>query len=145
MNDPTTLINIYKDQTALIYTLWSVFQGLSLAIIGFVFSQEYVRKNPVLLACLSGSILAFSFGNHAAIMRAQALVSAAVSQLNALEKTCPDLNKVLCVFQAPDTQMLAWSHAAFAVCAAIGVWVPLLAALISERFGWGGASAAKKP
>jgi hypothetical protein len=146
MNDFAALINVYKDQTALIYTLWSVFQGLSLAIIGFVFSQEYVRKNPVLLACLSGSILVFSLGNHAAIMRAQALVVAATGELNAAAVTpCLDLKKVFCAFQAPDTDLLAWSHIAFSVCAAIGVWVPLLAVLISERLGWGGATAAKKP
>jgi hypothetical protein len=103
MNDFAALINVYKDQTALIYTLWSVFQGLSLAIIGFVFSQEYVRKNPVLLACLSGSILVFSLGNHAAIMRAQALVVAATGELNAAAVTpCLDLKKVFCAFQAPE-------------------------------------------
>lgn len=145
MSDITTLIGIHKDQTALIYTLWSVFQGLSLAIIGYVFSQEYVRKNPVLLACLSICILAFAYGNHAAIVRAQELVVAATLQLKAAAATQPGLGGVLGAFRAPDSNDLERSHYLFAACAAIGVWVPLLATLISERLGWGGSNAAKKP
>jgi MFS family permease len=145
MSEIPILIGIHKDQTALIYTLWSVFQGLSLAIIGYVFSQDYVRKNPVLLACLSISILAFAWGNHAAIVRAQDLVVAATLQLQAAAATNPKLSGVLGAFRAPDSTALERSHYLFAAFAAIGVWVPLLAALIAERFGWGGAAAAKKP
>jgi hypothetical protein len=145
MSEIPTLIGIHKDQTALIYTLWSVFQGLSLAIIGYVFSQEYVRKNPVLLACLSISILAFAWGNHAAIVRAQELVVAATLQLNAAAATHPEVSGVLGAFRAPKSSDLELAHYLFAAFAVIGVWVPLLAALIAERFGWGGSVAAKKP
>jgi hypothetical protein len=129
------LVAIQKDQTALIYTLWSVFQGLSFLLIGFVFSQEYVRNNPLILSCFSLSILLFSVGNHSAIMRAQALVDAATRQLNAAAATNMNLKGVLEAFHAPETEMLAWFHIAFAVCVAAGVWVPLAGSRISGYLG----------
>ncbi len=129
------LISIQKDQTALIYTLWNVFQGLSLVLIGYVFSQEYVRKNRPILACFSLSILLFSYGNHRAIMRAQALVAAATDQLNAAACTTPSLRGVLNAFQAPSLQQLEWAHIAFTVFVIAGVWVPFVASRFSERFG----------
>lgn len=86
-----TLISIHKDQTSLIYTLWSVFQGLSFVLIGYVFSQEYVRKSTLILSCFSTSILLFSIGNHQAIMRAQALVEAVTRQLNQAAAGTPNL------------------------------------------------------
>ncbi|UUZ70079.1 hypothetical protein LP416_13310 [Polaromonas sp. P2-4] len=127
------LISIHKDQTALIYTLWSVFQGLSFVLIGYVFSQEYVRKSPLILFCFSASTLLFSIGNHNAIMRAQALVEAAAKQLNLLAASSPGLQGVLNAFQAPPTQQLAWAHIVFAVFVAAGIWVPFVAFRFSER------------
>lgn len=127
------LIGIHKDQTALIYTLWSVFQGLSFVLIGYVFSQDYVRKSPLILSCFSASILLFSIGNHNAIMRAQALVAAATAQLKLEAATSPGLQGVLNAFQAPPTQQLAWAHIVFAVFVAAGIWVPFVASRVSEH------------
>jgi hypothetical protein len=129
------LISLQKDQTALIYTLWSVFQGLSLILIGYVFSQEHVRKSPLILACFTLSIMLFSLGNHSAIMRAQALVLAATDQLNAAAKTTPSLQGVLNAFEAPRSQDLAFAHLLFTVFVAGGVWVPFVISRISEHLG----------
>ncbi len=126
-----TLISIHKDQTALIYTLWNVFQGLSLVLTGYVFSQDYVRKSPLILVCFSTSILLFSIGNHNAIMRAQALVEASTKQLN--QAATGGLAEVLAAFQAPQTSHLALAHIAFSVFVAAGIWVPFMASLFSSR------------
>lgn len=132
--DIQTLIGIHKDQTAQIYMLWNIFQGLSFILIGYVFSQDYVRKNPVILACFSGSILLFSIGNHSAIMRAQKLVVAATAQLNQEGASSASLQGVLLAFQAPQTQLLELAHIAFAVFVAAGIWVPFAASRICARW-----------
>ncbi|HYD80088.1 MAG TPA: hypothetical protein VEC06_09800 [Paucimonas sp.] len=129
------LINIQKDQTALIYTLWSFFQGLSLVLIGFVFTHEYVRKSRPILACLSTSLFIFSIGNHQAIVRAQNLVAAATKQLNEAAAANPGLQGVLQAFEAPSTSGLEAAHFLFTAFVVIGVWVPYLVSRLSERFG----------
>lgn len=131
--DIQTLISIQKDQTALIYTLWSVFQGISFVLIGYVFSQEYVRKSFSILCCFSISIILFSIGNHRAIVRAQMLVVAATEQLNLAAETSIGLQSVLKAFQAPPTLQLELAHIVFTVFVAAGVWVPFVASRISER------------
>jgi hypothetical protein len=128
-----TLIGIQKDQTALIYNLWNVYQGLSVILLGYVFSQDYVRKNPIILACFSASILFFSVGNHNAIARAQELVVAATAQLTSAASTQLHLGPVLNAFHAVSVQQLSIAHITFTLFVTVGIWIPFIASRVSER------------
>lgn len=122
--DTQLLINVHKDQTALLYNLWAVFQGLALVLIGYTFSQPFVRESALILTCFSLSLAAFSVGNHSAIMRSQKLVAAAAAQLREIAKDHPDLGPTLGQFDAPDTISLSRFHWAFVVGSIAGLWVP---------------------
>jgi|CXWL01.1.fsa_nt_gi hypothetical protein len=127
------LVSLQKDQTALIYTLWNIYQGLAMLLIGYVFSQEFVRNNPIILTCFSTSIALFSIGNHSAIMRAQHLVVAATNQLNKMSPNDETLSTVLYAFEAPSTESLAFAHIALAVFLTLGIWVPYFSSLLLKK------------
>lgn len=120
------LIGIQKDQTALIYTLWNVFQGLCFVLLGYVFSQEHVRKSPLILTGFSLSVLLYAIGNHNAIMRAQKLVIAATEALHRHAAADASLRGVLTAFEAPTLNQLALAHGVFTLFVASGIWLPYL-------------------
>lgn len=133
MDPVTTLINVYKDQTAVLYNVWSIFQGLSMVLIGYVLTQEYLRKNPSVLAVISTGIFLFSLGNRFAIERAQRLVSAAAEQLRALADTHGALAPTLSQFMAPRTEDLLLAHAVLTAFLTLGPWVPFIVNRLAER------------
>ena len=120
------LIAIHKDQTALVNTLWTVYQGVSLAVLGFVFSQEFVRRNPWALGFITISFCIFAAANQRTMVRSQELVFAAAAQLQAiaaLPSTDPHLRLVLEAFPPSSVAMLQLGHYAFTIIVVSAIWV----------------------
>jgi len=121
-----TLISLHHDQIAVVNGLWTVFQAVAFAILGFVFSNAYVRSSAWILAFISAGFAVFSIANERAIDRAQTLVVAATAQLEALaaHAETPDaLRPVLGAYQAIAADDLAVGHRTFTLLVLAALWV----------------------
>lgn len=124
--DPvTTLISIHKDQTTIVNALWTIYHVISLALLGYVVSQEYVRGNFWLIALLSLAFYGFSVGNRTAMVRSQKLIVASSRELNAMSQSDADqsLQKVLGAYEAITVEKLTQGHAAFTASVLATVWI----------------------
>lgn len=130
MDLPTTiqlLVSIHKDQTAVVNSLWIIYQGISLATLGYVFSQEFVRKSPLILGCLTAGFIFFALANQQAILRSQELIYATTTQLKAIASnpsTGMDLQAVLNAYDAVSVSTLKFAHYTFSALILIAIWVP---------------------
>jgi len=125
------LVSIHKDQVAVANTLWNIYQGISLAALGYVFSQKHVRKNPVILSCLSAGFAFFAIANQRAILRSQELIYSAATQLRAIAFDAAagseHLKMVLSAYDAVPVSTLQVGHYMFSFFILTGIWVPFLA------------------
>jgi hypothetical protein len=124
------LVTIHKDQVALVNTLWAIYQAISLAILGYVFSQEFVRKSPVILACLSVGFLTFAWANQRSMLRSQELIYAAAMQLKNIPANAAGVSEnvkvVLNAYDAVSVSTLQFIYSTFSLLVVIGIWVPFL-------------------
>lgn len=118
------LVAIHKDQTSIIYNVWSIYQGLSMILIGYAITQDHIRQNPRILSIISIAIFLFSFGNRSAILRSQLLVEAAAQQLRNVASHYPDMAVTLSRFDAPETTSLLLAHWVLTLFLTIGPWIP---------------------
>jgi hypothetical protein len=122
----STLIAIHKDQTTVVNALWGIFQGVSLALLGYVFSQEFVRKNPWILGTITAAFLFFSVSNQRAISRSQELIYTAARELKtigSLSTTDENLRATLSSYDAVPVNALAVGHIAFSAFVVAAVWL----------------------
>jgi hypothetical protein len=128
------LVSIHKDQTAVVNTLWHIYQAISLAMLGYVFSQEHVRKNAVILSCLSAGFAFVAIANQRAILRSQELIYTAAMQLKALASNhaaeLEHLRAVLISYETVSPATLQLGHYAFTALVLVGIWAPF----ISSRY-----------
>lgn len=120
------LVGVHKDQTAIANALWVVYQTVTLALIGYVVSQEHVRRSAAQLAALSMGYVLFAYANQEAIVRAQKLIVASVAALQdvsgSLGKASPVLSKFLCSYQAVDTATLRLFHSLLCLVVLLVMW-----------------------
>jgi hypothetical protein len=120
-----TLISIHKDQISIVNGLWAIYQGVSLALLGYVFSQEFVRKNPWILGFFTAAFLFFSVANQRAILRSQEIIYAAALELksmSSLPETHQHLRAVLKSYNAVPVSTLEFGHSAFAALVVSSIW-----------------------
>jgi hypothetical protein len=125
-----TLISIHKDQTAVVNGLWTIYQGISLALLGYVFSQEVVRRNAWVLGFLTVIFVFFSVANQRAMLRSQQLIVASASELKVLaaaESTDKHLQSVLGVYDALPICTLKFAHYSFTAIVVASIWVMFVA------------------
>ena len=126
MEDIYTMIAIHKDQTIIVNNLWTVFQAVAIAILGYVFSQEYVRKSPWILGFLTIFFLFFSVANQRAISRSQELIVAAANELSRrdlIAHSHDPLSAVLRVYDAVEVGTLETGHRLLSLFVVAAIWV----------------------
>lgn len=122
------LVSIYKDHTAVVNTLWGIFQAVSLALAGFVFSQEHVRYNWFLLLVLSVAFVCFAYGNRRAIDRSQRIICAASAQLAEEAKQAPPwVAPVLAAHEAMAADDQRRGHRVLTMGVIVVSWMPWVA------------------
>lgn len=122
----SVLMQIHKDQTAIANSLWAIYQGVSLAMLGYVFSQDFARKSPWVLGFLTASYIFFSLANQRAISRSQELIVAASHELNVvaeLPTTGVHMRAVLSTYDALPVSTLEFGHHAFSLLVVFAFWV----------------------
>ena len=126
MEDIATMIAIHKDQTIIVNNLWTVFQAVAIAILGYVFSQEYVRKSRWILGFLTCFFLFFSVANQRAISRSQELIVAAATELSRpdlIAHSHDPLSAVLRVYDAVAVDTLETGHRLLSLFVVVAIWV----------------------
>src|SRR4051812_24534107 len=76
MNDPQLLLNVFRDNTSTVNTLWGIYDAIALGVLGFVYKEEHLRNNWIALMLFSVGFAIFTGGNHAAMMRSQNVIIA---------------------------------------------------------------------
>jgi hypothetical protein len=127
------LIDLQRDQTAVTNSLWSLYQVVSFAILGYVFSQKSIGRDKWMLAILTFGFLFFAQSNQNALMRAYELIAITTQQLNAMGMAnTSDANNalapVLKTFSAPVPCLVRFGHYLFTVFVAAGIWIPYIRA-----------------
>ena len=125
----STLLSSFKDHTTIVNSLWSIFQAVSLAMVGFVFSQEHVRRNAWILLGMSVAFLVFSIGNQKAILRSQAVLRAVHEQCHdqAFLASAPSsLRGVLEAHSAPSVDEIRRGHYFLTAGVVAIAWVPFI-------------------
>jgi hypothetical protein len=132
-----TLIALHKDHVAISNTLWSINQVVSFAMLGYVFSQDHVRKSALLLTCLTVGFLLFVITNQGALARTYALTYTAATELkNAADKVeDPYLKPVLQAYYGTSPEDLRFGHSVLAALVLVGIWMPFIVARYRERHG----------
>ena len=126
MDSVSILIAIHKDQTTVVNALWGIFQGVSLALLGYVFSQDFVRKNPWILGMITIAFLFFSVANQRAISRSQELIYAAARELKTMgsdPKIDGHLRATLSAYDAVPVTTLEVGHVAFSAFVVFAIWL----------------------
>jgi hypothetical protein len=141
--DYKTLLSIYTDHTSIVNTLWGILQVVSIALLGFVYQQKYIRRNWLSLAALSAAFLVFAIGNKEAMARSQKVLEA-VQNLVANEEmlaTVPygsGMRSVLEAHTARTEAQMRRDHLFLSVGVVLLVWLPYVTGRLKNR------SAAKK-
>jgi len=125
--DYVTLVGLFEDHSGLVNTLWGILQVVTLGLLGFVYKEEYVRRNPRILALLSLAFVGFALGNQKAILRSQAVLRAVYEQLHDPQylATVPaSLRGVLAAHQAATVAEIRQDHWILVVSVVVAVWLP---------------------
>ena len=128
-----TLLSVFKDHTAIVNTLWGIFQAVGLAFLGFVYSQDHVRRNAWVLAGLSIGFVIFAIGNQKAILRSQAVLRAAQEQFHdpIFVETIPSsLRGTVEAHTALSVEDIRRAHITFTLGVTVGAWLPFVAAAL---------------
>lgn len=132
-SEPETLLGVFKDHTAIANTLWGIFQAVSLAFLGYVYTQAAVRENPWVLLGLSAMFVVFVAGNQAAIVRSQAILVVICKQFHdaTFNQDTPGLSAVMTAHTALDVRAVRRGHVVFASAVIAGAWLPYLVSAIN--------------
>src|SRR4051812_8483522 len=76
MVDPQLLLNVFRDNTSTVNTLWGIYDVIALGTLGFVDKEEYLRNNWIALMLFSVGFAIFTGGNHTPMMRSQNVIIA---------------------------------------------------------------------
>jgi len=136
--DYNTLLKVYMDHTSVVNTLWSILQVVSVALLGFVYQQEHLRRNWLALSALSAAFIVFSFGNQAAMTRSQQVLVAVVDQMhdNQLLSKVPVNSGVIPVLQAHEARpvkKMHYDHFFLSAGVVLLVWLPFVTGRLKDR------------
>ena len=132
------LLSTFKDHTMIVNTLWGIFQAVALAMLGFVFSQEHVRKSAWIMLGLSIGFVGFAGGNKAAILRSQAVLRAVHEQCHneaTLAGAPSSLRGVLEAHSALSVEEMRNGHYLVTAGVVAGAWVPLIVGRLKRHSG----------
>ncbi len=76
-----TLLSIFNDSAESIASYWTIFQVVSIAMLGFIFKESHVRTSAGLMTMLTIVYLFFSVSNMIAMDRPRTLLHAASVEL----------------------------------------------------------------
>ena len=130
LTDFNALVSIFHSNTQTINTLWGFFYAIALALLGFVYKDENLRKNWIVLVILSFGFFAFAFGNNSAISRSQKILVEINTQfhndcfLKQISK--PAIVSVLKSFEAKSVNAIQLAHSLFTLVVIIGLWAPYI-------------------
>lgn len=129
MADPELLLNVYRDNTNTVNTLWGIYYAIALGVLGFVYKEENLRNNWMALMLFSVGFAIFTYGNHTAMMRSQNVIISVNEAFhdNALLATIPDkrLAAILRAHAAATAKGIWLTHLILSVLVIGALWVPL--------------------
>lgn len=128
-----SLVAIFNDQNSTVNTLWGILSAVSLALLGFVYKEQHVGTNWMLLAPLSIVFVVFALGNRRALGRAQRVLSRAAAELNRAadhESVPAGARDVLKAYSAPSENEMNLGHAVTIVLVLVAAWLPIASSAI---------------
>jgi len=134
--DYVVLLGVFKDHTMIVNTLWGILQAVALALLGFVFSQDYVRRSAWILLGLSVAFVVFAVGNRIAILRSQAVLRAVHGQFHdqAFLASAPlPMRGVLEAHSASEVDDIRQGHYVLTAGVVLSTWVPFIAGRRKSR------------
>jgi len=136
--DYKTLLQVYMNHTGVVNTLWSILQVVSVALLGFVYQQEHLRRNWLALLALSAAFIVFSFGNQAAMTRSQQVLVAVVDQMHdkQLLTKVPVNSGLIPVLQAHEArpvEKMHLDHIFLSGGVVLLVWLPFVIGRLNDR------------
>ena len=122
--DLAKILDLFSSQTSTVNTLWNIFIGVNLAIIGFLYNKDtHMGGDWKIKVGFTVGFLFFAYANRSAILRSQKILLA-ISQF--LHKLDPKA-KVDPILQAHEavhpTTMRIW-HWFFTITVALVIWSP---------------------
>lgn len=127
--DYPTLLSVFKDHVGVVNTLWGIFHIVALALLGFVYKEEHLRKSGVVLLGFSIGFLTFAFGNQQAMLRSERVLAAVDQQLS------PDalatvqrrgIGPVLAVYEARTEEEVRFGHNVYIFLVVAALWMPFI-------------------
>ena len=136
--DYQTLLSVYNNHTSVVNTLWGILQVVSIALLGFVYQQEHLRRNWPALIVLSAAFLVFAFGNQAAMERSQKVLVAVNLQMKSVEMlgTITEesgMKPVLLSHETIEVADMRRYHTVFSAGVVLLIWVTFIMARLKDR------------
>ncbi len=136
--DYQTLLSVYADHTSIVNTLWGIFQFVSIALLGFVYQQQHIRKNWLALAALSAAFLVFANGNKEAMARSQKVLETVDTLVKNEEMlaTVPyefGMRLVLKAHKSRSEAQMRRDHIFLSLGVVLLVWLPFVTGRLRDR------------
>lgn len=123
--DVAKLLDLYNSQTATVNTLWNIFIGVNLAIIGFLYKDSGLGKDWKIKIGFTVGFFFFSFANRNAILRSHKILYAISKFLSDLSKEAsPEIGPILLAHETVSPNKIRNGHLIFTVLVALVIWSP---------------------
>ena len=123
--DVAKLLDLYNSQTATVNTLWNIFIGVNLAIIGFLYKDSGLGKDWKIKIGFTVGFFFFSFANRNAILRSHKILYEISKFLgNLSKKVPPEVGPILSAHETASPNKIRIWHWVFTILVASVIWSP---------------------
>lgn len=132
--DLAKILDLFNAQTSAVNTLWNIFIGVNLAIIGFLYNKDLkLGGDWKIKVGFTIGFLIFAFANQAAIVSSHEIRYAISKFLKNLTEESPSrVQPILLAHRVVPTSKIRNAHLAFTIMVALVMWSPDIANLLKR-------------
>jgi hypothetical protein len=119
------ILDLFNAQTSSVNTLWNIFIGVNLAIIGFLYKDTHMGGDWKIKLGFTAGIFFFAFANRMAILRSQKILFTITEFLRSLDPhNASSVRPILLAHEAVNPRQMSLWHWIFTIMVALVIWSP---------------------
>ncbi|HEX8890982.1 MAG TPA: hypothetical protein VF779_17675 [Pyrinomonadaceae bacterium] len=131
--DIAKMLDLFNSQTSTVNTLWNIFIGVNLAILGLIYKDIHLGDDWKIKLGFTAGFLFFAFANRMAILKSQRILFAICEFFHNLKfDDTSQARPILLAHRATSPQKMRNWHLAFTIMVALIIWVPEIQRLLQR-------------